>query len=217
MTTTRRPLRWPRSRRVAPDGPAGLPAGDDALLGRAFTSAEGPCRNGYRSRAWKQELQRFADRTRLTIEVSHFPPGTSVDPRRAPALRHITANWRGTPLTTCVDRNADGRRAPQGGNRRQTLSHGRHGHPEQMNAMALVPEPWGMELQAETPMKLTNLRIQLLLADSLLRPGSLRVSAGGAASSRLCRRQQVGRIRQHVLQSPHGRRGVHREDLVRSG
>ena len=33
--------------------------------------------NGYRSRAWKIELQRFADETELRIRVSHFPPGTS--------------------------------------------------------------------------------------------------------------------------------------------
>ena len=33
--------------------------------------------NGYRSRAWKMELQQFADETRLGIHVSHVPPGTS--------------------------------------------------------------------------------------------------------------------------------------------
>ena len=33
--------------------------------------------NGYRLRAWKHELQQLADETGLTIEVSHFPPGTS--------------------------------------------------------------------------------------------------------------------------------------------
>ena len=33
--------------------------------------------NAARSRVWKLELQRFADRTGLTISVSHFPPGTS--------------------------------------------------------------------------------------------------------------------------------------------
>src|SRR3989454_7766475 len=33
--------------------------------------------NGYRSRAWKKELQRLADDLRLRIHVSHFPPGTS--------------------------------------------------------------------------------------------------------------------------------------------
>ena len=33
--------------------------------------------NSARARLWKVELQRFADRTGLTISVSHFPPGTS--------------------------------------------------------------------------------------------------------------------------------------------
>ena len=33
--------------------------------------------NGAQLRLWKWELQRFADRTGLTITVSHFPPGTS--------------------------------------------------------------------------------------------------------------------------------------------
>jgi Rhodopirellula transposase DDE domain len=33
--------------------------------------------NGYRSRTWKQELQRLADDLCLPIHVSHFPPGTS--------------------------------------------------------------------------------------------------------------------------------------------
>ncbi|HEX7260595.1 MAG TPA: ISAzo13 family transposase, partial [Luteolibacter sp.] len=33
--------------------------------------------NSYRSRLWKVELQEFADRTGLTVSVSHLPPGTS--------------------------------------------------------------------------------------------------------------------------------------------
>jgi hypothetical protein len=33
--------------------------------------------NSARSRLWKVELQRFADRSGLAISVSHFPPGTS--------------------------------------------------------------------------------------------------------------------------------------------
>jgi transposase len=57
--------------------------------------------NGYRSNAWKVELQRFADDTNLCISVSHFPPGTSkwnkVEHR---LFCHITRNWRGKPLTT---------------------------------------------------------------------------------------------------------------------
>ena len=57
--------------------------------------------NGYRLRAWKHELQQLADETGLTIEVSHFPPGTSKWNKIEHRLFcHITANWRGTPLTT---------------------------------------------------------------------------------------------------------------------
>jgi hypothetical protein len=56
--------------------------------------------NSARARLWKVELQRFADRTGLTISVSHFPPGTSkwnqIEHR---LFCHITENWRGRPLT----------------------------------------------------------------------------------------------------------------------
>jgi hypothetical protein len=57
--------------------------------------------NGYRPRAWKLELQRFADETGLHICVCHFPPGTSkwnkVEHR---LFCHITQNWRGRPLVS---------------------------------------------------------------------------------------------------------------------
>ena len=54
-----------------------------------------------RARAWKLELQRFADETRLRIHVSHFPPGTSKWNKIEHRLFcHITENWRGTPLRT---------------------------------------------------------------------------------------------------------------------
>jgi Rhodopirellula transposase DDE domain len=42
-----------------------------------FITADAGGSNGYRSHAWKLELQRFADDVRLPIRVSHFPPGTS--------------------------------------------------------------------------------------------------------------------------------------------
>ena len=41
-----------------------------------FITADAGGSNGLRSRAWKHELQQLADETRLTIHVSHFPPGT---------------------------------------------------------------------------------------------------------------------------------------------
>jgi len=55
--------------------------------------------NSYRARLWKRELQKFADNTRLSVQVCHFPPGTSkwnkIEHRM---FCHITANWRGRPL-----------------------------------------------------------------------------------------------------------------------
>ena len=57
--------------------------------------------NGYRSRAWKTDLQRLADDLRLCIHVSHFPPGTSKWNKIEHRLFcHITENWRGRPLRT---------------------------------------------------------------------------------------------------------------------
>jgi hypothetical protein len=58
--------------------------------------------NSSRSRLWKVELQKLANRTGLTISVCHFPPGTSkwnkIEHRM---FSFITKNWRGKPL---VDR-----------------------------------------------------------------------------------------------------------------
>ncbi len=57
--------------------------------------------NGYRTRAWKSELQRFADETGLRVHVCHFPPGTSKWNKIEHRLFcHITQNWRGKPLTS---------------------------------------------------------------------------------------------------------------------
>ena len=64
-----------------------------------FITADAGGSNGYRSRAWKHELQRFADETKLKIRVSHFPPGTSKWNKIEHRLfGHITQNWRGKPL-----------------------------------------------------------------------------------------------------------------------
>ena len=63
--------------------------------------------NSCRARMWKYQLQQFADRTGLEIEVSHFPRGTSkwnkVEHR---LFCYITKNWQGKPLVdvqTAVD------------------------------------------------------------------------------------------------------------------
>ena len=57
--------------------------------------------NGTRLRLWKWELQRFANRTGLTITVCHLPPGTSKWNRIEHRLfSHIAMNWRGKPLVS---------------------------------------------------------------------------------------------------------------------
>ena len=66
-----------------------------------FITADAGGSNGYRSKAWKLELQKFADQTHLRVRVSHFPPGTSKWNKIEHRLFcHITQNWRGKPLTT---------------------------------------------------------------------------------------------------------------------
>jgi len=55
--------------------------------------------NGWRRRAWKHELQQFADRTGLEVSVCHFPPGTSKWNKIEHRLfSFISSNWRGEPL-----------------------------------------------------------------------------------------------------------------------
>jgi Rhodopirellula transposase DDE domain len=57
--------------------------------------------NGARVRRWKWELQRFADRTGLTLTVCHFPPGTSKWNKIEHRLfSHIAMNRRGKPLVS---------------------------------------------------------------------------------------------------------------------
>jgi hypothetical protein len=66
-----------------------------------FITADAGGSNGYRCRAWKHELQQFADNAHLRIRVSHFPPGTSKWNKIEHRLFcHITHNWRGKPLRT---------------------------------------------------------------------------------------------------------------------
>jgi hypothetical protein len=57
--------------------------------------------NGPRVRLWKWELQKFANRTGLSITVCHFPPGTSKWNKIEHRLfSHIAMNWRGKPLVS---------------------------------------------------------------------------------------------------------------------
>ena len=64
-------------------------------------TADGGGSNASRNRLWKVELQQLADETGLTLQVCHYPPGTSkwnkIEHRM---FCHITQNWRGTPLTS---------------------------------------------------------------------------------------------------------------------
>ena len=66
-----------------------------------YITADAGGSNGYRSRVWKRELQRVADKFDLAIRVSHYPPGTSkwnkVEHR---LFSFISINWRGRPLRT---------------------------------------------------------------------------------------------------------------------
>ena len=66
-----------------------------------YITADAGGSNGYRSRAWKAGLQRLADELRLTIHVSHFPPGTSKWNKIEHRLfSQITMNWRGRALSS---------------------------------------------------------------------------------------------------------------------
>jgi hypothetical protein len=64
-----------------------------------YITADGGGSNGSRVRLWKTELHRLANDLHLTLQVSHFPPGTSkwnkIEHRR---FSFISKNWRGRPL-----------------------------------------------------------------------------------------------------------------------
>jgi hypothetical protein len=66
---------------------------------RLLVTADAGGSNGYRTRLWKLELQRFANETGLNLTVAHYPPGTSkwnkIEHRM---FCHISENWRGRPL-----------------------------------------------------------------------------------------------------------------------
>lgn len=68
---------------------------------RLLITADSGGSNGNRNRLWKYELQRLADQLDLTIEVCHYPPGTSKWNKIEHRLFcHITRNWGGQPLET---------------------------------------------------------------------------------------------------------------------
>jgi len=55
--------------------------------------------NANRSKLWKFYLQKFADKTGLSITVCHFPPGTSKwNKIEHKMFSFISMNWKGKPL-----------------------------------------------------------------------------------------------------------------------
>jgi hypothetical protein len=55
--------------------------------------------NSPRTRLWRWVLQQFANETGLTLELCHYPPGTSKWNKIEHRLFcHITRNWQGVPL-----------------------------------------------------------------------------------------------------------------------
>ena len=64
-------------------------------------TADGGGSNSSKGKLWKYELQRFANETGLTVEVVHFPPGTSKWNKIEHRLfSYISKNWRGKPLVS---------------------------------------------------------------------------------------------------------------------
>jgi len=71
------------------------------LATRLLITADGGGSNGSRVRLWKRELQKLADELGITIEVHHFPPGTSKWNKIEHRLfSFITQNWRAKPLVS---------------------------------------------------------------------------------------------------------------------
>lgn len=68
---------------------------------RLLITADSGGSNSPRTRLWRWALQQFADETGLTIELCHYPPGTSKWNKIEHRLFcHITRNWQGVPLET---------------------------------------------------------------------------------------------------------------------
>lgn len=62
-------------------------------------TADGGGSNSYRTHLWKAELQRLANELKMTIQVCHFPPGTSKwNKIEHQMFSFISKNWRGKPL-----------------------------------------------------------------------------------------------------------------------
>jgi hypothetical protein len=68
---------------------------------RLLVTADCGGSNSPRTRLWRWALQQFANETGMTIELCHYPPGTSKWNKIEHRLFcHITRNWQGVPLET---------------------------------------------------------------------------------------------------------------------
>jgi hypothetical protein len=68
---------------------------------RLLVTADSGGSNSPRTRLWRWALQQLANDTGLTIELCHYPPGTSKWNKIEHRLFcHITRNWQGVPLET---------------------------------------------------------------------------------------------------------------------
>ena len=80
-------------------------------ISQLLITADAGGSNSPRTRLWKWELQRFANRTGLTITLCHYPPGTSKWNRIEHRLfSYIAMNWRGKPLVSLAHRRQSDRR-----------------------------------------------------------------------------------------------------------
>jgi len=68
---------------------------------RLLITADRGGSNSPRTRLWRWALQQLANETEMTIELCHYPPGTSKWNKIEHRLFcHITRNWQGVPLET---------------------------------------------------------------------------------------------------------------------
>lgn len=133
---------------------------------RLLITADGGGSNGYRPRLWKLELQNLADVTQLTIEVCHFPPGTSkwnkVEHR---LFSFISSNWRGQPLRDyeTIVRLISATKTAKGLTVACRLDHrkypvGRKVTKQEIKAIRITPQPfhgeWNYIIRPREPRKL---------------------------------------------------------------
>ncbi len=68
---------------------------------RLLITADGGGSNSSKGKLWKHELQKLANDIGMSIEVAHFPPGTSKWNKIEHRLfSYISKNWRGKPLVS---------------------------------------------------------------------------------------------------------------------